>query len=95
MGNPAVAAEVERVAERGGSPKAARRVVGPGCAAKRARWAWSSCIKSRNAIIMVAMMARPWNAVPWSHSAGHMTQRDTEPCAANAAWTARVHLREW
>ena len=59
MSNPAVAAEVDRVAERAGSPKAALRVVGPGRAAKRARWAWSSCIKSRNAIIMVSMMARP------------------------------------
>ena len=59
MSNPAVVARVERVAERAGSPKAALRVVGPGRAAKRARWAWSSCVKSRNAIIMVAMMARP------------------------------------
>ena len=59
MSNPAVAAEVDRVAERAGSPKAALRVVGPGRAAKRARWAWSSCIESRNAVIMVAMMAGP------------------------------------
>ena len=59
MSNPAVAAEVEHVAKRADSSKAALRVVGPGRAAKRARWAWSSCIKSRNAIIMVSMMARP------------------------------------
>ena len=59
MRKPVVDAEVGRVAERAGSPKAALRVVGPGRAAKRARWAWSSCIKSRNAIIMVSMMARP------------------------------------
>ena len=38
MSNPAVVAEVERVAQRAGSPKATLRVVRPGRAAKRARW---------------------------------------------------------
>ena len=59
MSNPAVDAEVGHVAERAGSPKAALCVVGPSRAAKRARWSWSSCIESRDAIITVAMMARP------------------------------------
>ena len=59
MSNPAVDAEVGNVAERAGGPKAAFRIVGPSRAAKRARWSWSSCIESRDALVMVAMMARP------------------------------------